>query len=65
MNNKTNRIDPKFNEELEEIQQKRLDKKLDKTKTSIRELTLWITKHNFWPQIKEEMINFDKNGKQE
>ena len=57
--NDIQRNDPKFIKELKEIQEARKDSGLDTATTSIRALTSLIPKHNFWPQIKKEMIDFD------
>ena len=62
--NITVRIDPRFNEELEDIKDKRLERKIDKKRISSRKLTSLIPRHKWWKKIKEEIIEytFRKNG---
>jgi len=55
--NTPQRLNPKFNEELKAIQEQR--KNLGKNGNSFNDLTGLIVKHNFWEQIKEEMLEYD------
>lgn len=50
------RIGKEFNNEIEEIKDKRLRNGLDKTRRSTSSLTNLITKHSYWQKIKEEAI---------
>lgn len=59
--NDLQRNDLKFIKELKEIQEARKKSGIDKATRSIRALTSLIPKHNFWPQMKEEMIEFNFN----
>ena len=56
--NITVRIDPRFNDELEDIKDKRLERKIDKKRISSRKLTSLIPRHKRWGRIKEEMIEY-------
>ena len=59
--NKTIRVDPTFESEIEDIKKKRLENKMDVKKVSNRAITSLIPKHNFWKRIKEDIINFKFN----
>ena len=56
--NITVRIDPRFNDELEDIKDKRLERKIDKKRISSRKLTSLIPRHKRWEKIKEEIIEY-------
>lgn len=56
------RIGKNFAEELREIQDRRLESGVDKTRTSIKKLTNLLVLHNTWKLIKNEMITFDLSG---
>lgn len=56
--NITVRIDPKFNDELEDIKKKRLERKTDKKRISVRKLTSLIPRYKKWGKMKEEMIDY-------
>ena len=49
MKDKITRIDPEFNNEIEDIK--------EVTGSSTRKVTSMIHKHNFWKKIKEQIIN--------
>jgi hypothetical protein len=53
------RVSKKFNEELENIQKKRIDIGLDEKETSKPKLTDLIVKHKSWSNIKEDMVKFN------
>lgn len=55
-NNKTARIGEDFSNELEEVKEKRLEKKIDKKRKSTKKLTNLIIKHKYWSKIKEDLI---------
>ena len=55
------RIGIEFNNEIEDIKQKRKDLDIDKVKKSTRELTDLIVKHRAWKYIKRDTIEL-KNG---
>ena len=54
---KTTRVDPEFNEEIEDIKRERLKRLIDVKASSSRKITSMIPKHNFWKRMKEDMIN--------
>lgn len=64
INDKTVRVDPTFNDEIEDIKKKRLEKKLDHKRISTRIITALIRKHNSWKMIKEDLVKvkIDKRG---
>lgn len=53
------RISVKFNDNLEEIKDKRLRLGLDKNRISTRDLTDLIRRNVLWDRMKEDMINYD------
>lgn len=53
------RIGTNFNNEIECIKKARLNRGLDIKKSSTRLLTELLIKHNFWSQIKNELINLE------
>lgn len=53
------RVSKKFNEELEDVQQRRIDIGFDEMKTSKPKLTDLVVKHKFWNNVKDDMINFN------
>lgn len=57
--NSITRISPRLEAELKEIQQARKDSGTDKATTSINDLTGLIVKHNSWPLIKKEIIDYN------
>lgn len=57
--NHTTRIGEKFMKEISEIQKKRIDLGKDKKKRSVRDLSNLIIRHDFWEEIKEDMIELD------
>jgi hypothetical protein len=59
--NQITRINPKFNEELIDIQKQRKENGLDKTHTSINDITSLIPRHNSWPLIKKEIVEYNFN----
>ncbi len=66
METKTNRIDPEFNRELEEIQKELMKNLIPKKDCSIRALTSALVKYKGWLQIKNDIythILLKKNGK--
>jgi len=66
LENKTNRIDPDFNEELEEIQKALQKEGIRKKNCSIRALTNVLVKYKNWVQIKNDIydhILLKQNGK--
>ncbi len=56
--NKLIRVSNKFDEELDKIQEERIDTGVDETKTSKPKLTGLIVKHNFWSKVKEDLVMF-------
>jgi len=62
--NITARIGDIFNNEIEDIRQKRLENGIDKKKKSTRELTNQITKHNSWKKIKKDTIELNLGNKE-
>ncbi len=54
------RVSVKFEEELKEIKKDRINKGINKKKISNRAITDLITKHNLWPQIKEDIVNYNE-----
>lgn len=58
MKNSTTRIDVKFNNELEEIKDQRLERKIDKNRISSNKITSLIPRHKRWEKIKEEIIEY-------
>lgn len=61
--NKTIRVDPTFQSEIEDIKKKRVENKMDRKRVSNRTITSLIPKHNFWKRMKEDIINFKFNKK--
>lgn len=61
-NNHIQRIGEKFNLELENIKQERINLGIDKTKTSTRVLTNLLIKHSSWRLIKNDMITHKLGG---
>lgn len=57
--NVTQRIGEEFSKELEEIQEQRLDLRIDKKKKSFRRLTNLIVKHSDWKKIKKDTIEIE------
>lgn len=57
--NVTARIGDKFNKEIEDIKNKRLEIGIDKKRKSTRRLTNLIVRHDHWRKIKEEMITLN------
>lgn len=57
--NSISRISPRLEAELKEIQQTRKDSGTDKATTSINDLTSLIVKHNSWPLMKKEIIEYN------
>ncbi len=55
---KTVRVDPTFNDEIEDIKKKRFDSGLDYKFISTRELTSMIIKHNSWEIVRKDLENF-------
>lgn len=55
------RVDFKFKEELEKIQEKRIEKGLDDYEMSKPRITQLIRRHVNWPLIKEDLINFNQH----
>lgn len=65
METKTNRIDPDFNRELEEIQKELQEEGITKKNCSIRALTNVLVKYKNWLQIKNDIYDHVllQNGK--
>ena len=59
--NKIIRVSEDFDSEIENIQDKRIEKGLDEEKTSKPKISDLIRKHKLWNQLKEDVINFDFN----
>lgn len=57
--NKTDRIGCLFHKEVEYIKDERLDKGIDKVRSSTRAITNKLVKHTNWEQIKSDLINFE------
>lgn len=55
--NKLVRVGVEFNKEIEFIKNKRLEIGKDKKKKSTKILTNIIIKHNFWKEMKKDIIN--------
>ena len=62
--NVTARIGEDFSKEIEDIKDKRLERKIDRKRKSTRKLTNLIVKHADWQKIKEDtiQINLGDNG---
>ena len=58
MKDKTIRIDPRFNNEIQEIKKERLDNKIDKKKVSDRAITSLIPRHKLWARIKRDILEY-------
>jgi len=58
MADKTIRISSRFNDEIEEVKEKRKEIKIDKKRISSRALTSLIPRHKLWKKIKEDMIEY-------
>ena len=58
MKNILTRIDPRFNNELEDIKNERLKRKIDRKKISSRKLTSLIPRYKGWGKMKEEIIEY-------
>ncbi len=52
------RVDVRFKDEINDIQNKRVERKMDKKKISSNKLTSLIPRHKWWEKIKEEMIEY-------
>ena len=52
------RINVRFNKELEDIKDKRLERKIDKKRISNNKITSLIPRHKRWEKIKEEIIEY-------
>lgn len=65
MKSELKRVGCKFQEELNDIRQKRMDEKVDDRKATNPELTNMIPRHKNWKEIKEDLINhiFKRNKK--
>jgi hypothetical protein len=63
--NKLIRVSNEFDDELESIQEDRVNNGRDTSKTSKPKLTGLIVKHNFWSKIKDDLVlfNFSKKNK--
>ena len=57
--NNTQRLGEKFNAEIEDIKQKRLDSGIDKKRKSTKKITNKIVSHKNWEKIKEDTIEVD------
>lgn len=53
------RLAENFHEEIEEIKEERMKRKIDKKKISNGKLTNMIPKHKHWKKIKEDLINHE------
>ena len=58
MKTHTSRNDDRFSNELEDIQNQRLDKGIDKKRISVRKITSLIPRHKRWQRMKEEIIEY-------
>jgi len=63
--NITARIGEDFSNEIEEIKDERLARKIDTKRKSTRKLTNLMVKHEDWKKIKEDTININLEGKNE
>ena len=52
------RVDPRFNDELEDIKEQRLKRKIDKKRISSNKLTSLIPRYKGWSKMKEEIIEY-------
>lgn len=52
------RISRKFKEALQEMQKIRVEKGLDEVKKSLREITSLMLKHEGWPKMRRDIINY-------
>ncbi len=59
--NKIIRVSEDFDSELEDIQDKRIEKGLDERKISKPRISDLLRKHELWNKIKEDLINFNFN----
>lgn len=59
--NKTTRVHPKFKEELNDIKKKRIKDGLDKKKKSDRAITGLIIRHDYWKDIKGDIIGAEND----
>lgn len=57
--NHTTRVGQNFHKHMKEISNMRIEIKKDKAKIPIRVLTNLIIKHDYWPQMKADIINLD------
>ena len=57
--NKIVRVSEKFNAEMGDIQKKRVENGLDEQEVSKPRVSDLIRKHNAWPQMKQDIINFN------
>ncbi len=64
MNNKTERIHPRFHEEVKEIIEDRLKKGIDKKKKSFRYISGLIIRNGFWENMKQEIKEFEENDEE-
>ncbi len=58
MEDKTIRVDTRFNKEIGEIKKARLDSKIDEKKTSDRAITSLIPRHKLWAKIKKDILGY-------
>lgn len=64
MNNKTERIHPRFHEEINEIIEDRIKMGIDKKKKSFRYISGLIVRNGFWKNMKEEIKEFEENDEE-
>lgn len=57
--NKIIRVSEKFNEEIEDIQEKRIENGFEEEKLSKPKISDLIRKHNDWSKVKQDLINFN------
>lgn len=60
MKENTSRIDQRLKKECDKIMERRIKNKNDRKKKSIRFITEMIVRHDLWPQIKEDIINYNE-----
>lgn len=64
MNNKTERIHPRFHDEVKEIIEDRLKTGIDKKKKSFRYISGLIIRNGFWKNMKQEIKEFEENDEE-
>ena len=57
--NKQARIGERFNREIDQIKEKRIELGIDRKRKSTRLLTELIIRHDSWPEMKRDMANLN------